>query len=102
MIAKKQFLKSKPVCKVTFKLTPEEAKSADIVRLVGEFNGWDTSAAPMKKLKDGSFSQTVSLETEKSHQFRYFLDDKEWENDWQADAYVPSEFGYDENSVVAL
>lgn len=102
MSLKKQFLKSKPICKVTFKLSKTEAKEADSVKLVGEFNDWDTSVSPMKKLKDGSFTQTLNLEIEKAHQFRYLLDDTEWENDWSADAYVPSQFGYDENSVVSL
>ncbi|WP_100641193.1 isoamylase early set domain-containing protein [Alteromonas facilis] len=102
MSIKKQFLKSKPVCKVTFKVSKAEAKAADTVRLVGEFNDWDTSVEPMKKLKDGSFTQTLNLETNKAHQFRYLLNDAEWENDWNADSYVPSQFGFDDNSVVAL
>lgn len=102
MSLKKQFLKTKPVCKVTFKITAEQAQHAETVKLVGEFNQWDDSIAPMKKLKDGSFTQTVNLETEKSHQFRYILDDEKWENDWNADAYVPSLKGFDDNSVVTV
>lgn len=102
MSLKKQYLKTKPICKVTFKLSKDEAKSASSVRLVGEFNEWDISTAPMKKLKDGSFTQTLNLETEKAHQFRYLLDDVEWENDWSADAYVPNELTFDENSVVSI
>lgn len=102
MSMKKQFLKTKPVCKVTFKITAEQAQHADSVKLVGEFNQWDADSAPMKRLKDGSFTQTVNLETDKDHQFRYLLDDAKWENDWNADAYVPSAIGFEENSVVAL
>lgn len=102
MSLKKQFLKTKPVCKVTFKLTPEQAQFAESVKLVGEFNEWDAASAPMKRLKDGSFTQTVNLETEKHHQFRYLLDGEKWENDWEADAYVPATVGYEDNSVVAL
>lgn len=101
MSLKKQFLKSKPVCKVTFKLSEEEAKSADKVRLVGDFNNWDKSAPPMKKLKNGGFTTTVDLETGKEYQFRYLLDDQSWENDWAADAYVPSSESLDDNSVVS-
>ncbi len=52
---KKQFLKSKPVCKVTFKITEEQAKHAKCVRLLGEFNDWNKSAKPMKKLKKRHF-----------------------------------------------
>ena len=38
MAIKKQFLKSKPVCKVTFSLPAEEAKK---VSVVGSFNEWN-------------------------------------------------------------
>lgn len=102
MSFKKQYLKSKPVCKVTFKLTKEEAKNAENVRIVGDFNDWDLSAAPMKKLKNGSFSSTVVLSKDAQYQFRYLLDNKEWENDWSADAYLPSPVSLEDNSVLAV
>lgn len=102
MSFKKQYLKSKPVCKVTFKLTKEEANSADSVKLVGDFNEWDVKATPMKKLKNGSFSSTVELSKESKYQFRYLLNDKDWTNDASADEYAPSTVSYDENSVVAV
>ncbi|WP_371193304.1 isoamylase early set domain-containing protein [Glaciecola sp. SC05] len=102
MSLKKQYLKSKPVCKVTFKLSKEEAKSAEKVRLVGDFNEWDLNTPPMKKLKDGSFSSTVALQKDNQYQFRYLLNDKEWQNDWHADAYVPSPVSLDENSVLSV
>lgn len=101
MSLKKQFLKSKPVCKVTFKISEEEAKNAQLVRLVGEFNGWDKTAPPMRRLKNGMFTATVELEAGKEYQFRYLLDDQSWENDWAADAYVPSKASFEENSVVS-
>ncbi|MFT5277109.1 MAG: 1,4-alpha-glucan branching enzyme [Glaciecola sp.] len=102
MSFKKQYLKSKPVCKVTFKLSKAEAKSAEKVRLVGDFNEWDLSAEPMKKLKNGSFSATVELEKDAEYQFRYLLNDQEWENDWNADAYITSPVSFDDNSVLAV
>lgn len=101
MSLKKQFLKSKPVCKVTFKLDKKAAQSAQSVRLLGDFNGWDFSTTPMKKLKNGNFTATLDLEVGKEYQFRYLLDDDNWENDWEADAYVPSPASYDDNSVVS-
>ncbi|NTS75572.1 isoamylase early set domain-containing protein [Catenovulum sp. SM1970] len=100
MSLKKQFLKSKPVCKVTFRLTKEQAKSADKVNLVGDFNDWDKEAIEMTKLKSGDFSVVVSLESGQSYQFRYLLNESEWENDWDADDYVPSSIGDSDNSVV--
>ena len=102
MSFKKQYLKSKPVCKVTFKLTKEESNSADSVRLVGDFNDWDIKTTPMKKLKNGSFSSTIELPKENKYQFRYLLNDKDWANDASADEYAPSTVSYDENSVVAV
>lgn len=101
MSLKKQYLKSKPVCKVTFKISEEEAQNAKSVRLVGEFNDWDLSVPPMKKLKNGTFTTTVELEAGKEYQFRYLLDDQNWENDWAADAYVPSQTSFEDNSVVS-
>lgn len=100
MAFKKQYLKSKAVCKVTFKISKDEAHEAESVRLVGDFNNWDTSSAPMKKLKNGSFTETVELEKDTKYQFRYLLNDKKWENDWSADEYIPSPVSLEENSVV--
>ncbi len=102
MSFKKQYLKSKPICKVTFKLSKEEAHAAKTVRLLGDFNNWDSSTAPMKRLKNGSFTTTVNLPKDQQYQFRYLLDDQAWENDWQADAYQPSPVSFEDNSVVQL
>ncbi|MFC3095589.1 glycoside hydrolase [Alteromonas sediminis] len=102
MSLKKSYLKSKPVCKVTFRLSSEEAKAANSVKLVGEFNDWDDTVSPMKKLKSGEFTQTVDLEVGKNYQFRYLLNESEWENDWHADAYVPNGMPGEDNSVVSV
>jgi 1,4-alpha-glucan branching enzyme len=102
MALKKQYLKSKAICKVTFKLSKMQAQAADSVRLVGDFNEWNLSSAPMKKLKDGGFTTTVNLAKDTQYQFRYLLDDKSWENDWEADAYTPSPVSFSENSVVQV
>ena len=56
MAIKKQFLKSKPVCKVTFSFNE---KTADSVSVVGSFNNWDTEHTVLKKLKNGSFKGTL-------------------------------------------
>lgn len=98
---KKQFLKSKPVCKATFTLPKEAAPEAAEVVLLGEFNNWDfKQAVPMTKLKNGNFKAVVSLESGKKFEFRYLIDGQIWENDWEADQYVSSPFGVD-NSVVS-
>ena len=102
MAFKKQYLKSKAVCKVTFKISKEQAHAADSVRLVGDFNKWDLTTEPMKKLKNGDFTSTVNLAKDSEYQFRYLLDDKAWENDWEADAYIPSPVPSVDNSVVTV
>ena len=94
---KKNYTKSGKICRVTFKLPAEV--NASSVALCGDFNDWDPAAAPMKKLKDGSFSVTVSLDADRSYRFRYRLDGKCWENDWEADAYEPNEHGSDDSVV---
>ena len=96
---KKNYSKSGSTCRVTFKLPAEvEAQSA---HLCGDFNEWDTSSHPMKRLKDGSFSLTVSLEPGREYRYRYLAEGHLWENDWSADAYLPNQFG-SEDSIVRV
>ncbi len=95
---KKNYSKTGNVCRVTFKLPADVG--AETAALCGEFNDWDHSANPMKRLKDGSFSVTMSLEPDHSYRFRYWLDGTRWENDWQADAYVANEYGSEDSLVI--
>ena len=98
MAITKQYLKTKPVCKVTFTVPAEEAKE---VKVVGSFNGWDAKKNPLKKLKNGNFKGTIDLETEKTYEFRYLVDGN-YVNDEQADAYAWNDFAWDENGVLNL
>jgi 1,4-alpha-glucan branching enzyme len=100
MSLKKQFLKSKPVCKVSFRLEAAEANGASKVQLLGDFNNWDKSAEPMAALKSNDFTATLELEAGKEYQFRYLVDGATWKNDSQADAFVANSFG-EENSVIS-
>jgi len=102
MSLKKKYLKSKPVCKVSFEVPKEAASKAEKIYIVGEFNDWNVNATPMKKLKNGKFTATLDLSTGKEYQFRYLVNDSEWENDWKADKYVPNTYGDCENSVVVV
>ncbi len=92
---KKNYTKTGNSCRVTFKL-PAEVEAETAV-LCGDFNEWNQESHPMKKLKDGSFSITVSIPARKTYRFRYLLDGERWENDWQADAYLPNEHGSDDS-----
>jgi 1,4-alpha-glucan branching enzyme len=97
---KKRFLKSKPVCKVTFELPSQAANGAAKVTLVGDFNNWDPVATPLKRHKDGSYRLILDLPCNREYQFRYLIDGEHWENDWEADNYLPNPTGNSENSVV--
>jgi 1,4-alpha-glucan branching enzyme len=99
---KKAYLKSEEECKVTFRLPKMAAPNAETVAVVGEFNGWDIHATPMKKLKSGDFTITLNLQPGREYQFRYLIDDAIWENDWNADWYVRSPYGDSDNSVVLV
>ena len=60
MALTKKFLKTKPVCKVTFSY---EAPELEEVALVGDFNDWNAEATPLKKLKNGTFKVVVERHT---------------------------------------
>ena len=53
MSLKKQFLKSKPICKVTFCLMDDEVQNAKKIQLLGSFNAWKVKdAVLLKKFKN--------------------------------------------------
>jgi 1,4-alpha-glucan branching enzyme len=91
----KNYSKTGKKCRVTFKLPAEV--NAETAVLAGDFNAWDEEANPMKKLKDGSFSVTLSVESDTSYRFRYLLDGERWENDWEADEYLPNAHGTEDS-----
>ena len=68
--------------------------------VIGDFNNWNEKGTPMKSLKNGAFTATIDLESNKEYQFRYLINDAVWENDWDADKYVPNEYGDSDNSIV--
>jgi 1,4-alpha-glucan branching enzyme len=101
MSLEKKFVKAKPVCKVKFSLSGDQYNSASSILLVADFNNWQLGETPLKKAKTGIWSVTVELATGNEYQFRYLIDGTTWENDAEADKYVPSGLG-SENSVIAL
>lgn len=94
---KKQYLKSRPVCKVTFSLNAETG--AEKAEVVGDFNGWEPTA--MEQLKDGRFKVVLELEQGNAYQFRYLLNGNDWVNEEEADTYTPNPY-FGENSVISL
>lgn len=86
--------------RTTFKL-PAQVNASEVA-LIGEFNEWNPTTHPMKQLKDGSWSVSLSLPAGQQYRYRYVIDGgARWENDWEAEAYLPNEFGT-EDSVVTL
>ncbi len=97
---KKQYLKSRSVCRVTFTLPNTVAPDAQSVALVGDFNNWSTDASIMKRIKDRGYTANLDLKPGREYRFRYLIDGNRWENDWNADRYEPNSFGSDDSIVV--
>jgi len=95
---KKQYVKSRKVSKATFIIPkselPDDIEVKDIF-LVGDFNEWDPSRHPMKRNSKGEYRVTIDLRPGREYKFRYMINGKHWYNDWNADAYLPNEFGMD-------
>ncbi|MGJ5641844.1 isoamylase early set domain-containing protein [Formosa sp. S-31] len=98
MAISKQYLKSKPICKVTFTVP---AGDAEKVMVVGSFNDWDTKKEPLKKLKNGTFKGVINLETDNSYEFRYLVDGT-YVSETEADGLVWNDFAAAENSVITV
>ena len=74
------------------------ALAARSVHVVGEFNDWSTTAHPMAQ--DGeAFTARIWLTPGRPYRFRYLVDGERWQNDWDADDYVPNEFGGDDSVI---
>lgn len=100
MSIRKQYTNNGTVCRVTFTVPPQTAQTAKTVHVVGEFNNWNTTATPMRRQKSGEFTTTIDLTPGKEYQFRYLINQTNWENDPNADKYVPTGFTNTDNSVV--
>lgn len=96
MAIKKQFLKTKPVCKVTFSI---EAKDANSASVVGDFNNWNPIEGALVKLKNGTFKGLFEIQKNAKYEFKYVVDGA-FVNDPQADDYIYNDFAGAENSVV--
>ena len=98
MAIKKQFIKTKPVCKVTFSI---DAKEANAVSVVGDFNNWDTTAGELGKLKSGAFKGVFEIGKEAEYEFRYVVDGV-YINEPEADSYRWNDYAGAENGVLTV
>lgn len=78
------------VTKVTFALPAEEV--AGCVSVVGDFNGWNPHAHPMRKRSNGTRSVAVDLPAESRFEFKYLAEDGTWLVD-DGTGVVHNEFG---------
>jgi 1,4-alpha-glucan branching enzyme len=99
MSLQKKFNKTSKLCTVTFQLEKDISNGDLDIKILGEFNDWDTQKAITMKSKNGLFKASVDLEPGKEYQFRYLINNSNWENDPKADKYIPTPFGV-ENSVI--
>ncbi len=97
---KKQFFNRKKTCKVTFEL-PHNLEDVQSANVVGDFNNWDSTATPLKKVKK-VWKVAVELEQGSEYQFRYQVNGSDWHNDDGADKYVPNNIDGDNSVVVTI
>jgi len=98
MAIQKQYLKTKPVCKVTFTVPATEAER---VSVVGDFNSWNPEKSTLKKLKNGNFKGTFSLPKNNEFEFRYIIDGM-YANDKDADRFQWNDYAGTENAVLEV
>jgi 1,4-alpha-glucan branching enzyme len=92
---KKKFFNTKDEAEVTFEYS---ANDINTVSLVADFNQWQPVDMKYNK-KDKVFRTKVRLPRDSTFCFKYLLDNQEWDNDHDADAYIANPFGGD-NSIV--
>jgi predicted flap endonuclease-1-like 5' DNA nuclease len=89
--------------KVTFTLPAEVVGEATSAVLLGEFNNWDyNNGISLTRQKDGSMKATTTLESGRTYQYRYLLNDGRWVNDNRADNYVHISAFEVENCVISV
>ena len=98
MSIKKQLIKTKPVCKVTFTVEGKEANTASVV---GDFNNWNPAEGELSKLKNGTFKGVFDMPKDASYEFKYLIDGA-YINESEADSFQWNEFAGTENGVLTV
>ena len=98
MSIKKQFIKAKPVCKVTFAV---EAKEAINAAVIGDFNNWNPIEGEMVKQKNGTFKGIFEVSKDATYEFKYVVDGS-FLNEVEADSFKWNDFAGAENSVLEV
>jgi len=98
MSIKKQFIKTKPVCKVTFSVEAKEANNASVI---GDFNNWNPEEGTLSKLKNGTFKGVFNIDKDASYEFKYVIDGA-FVNETESDSFLWNEFAGNENGVLTV
>ncbi len=94
--------KTKPYCKVTFRLDKEKADGANQVAVAGDFNAWKTTRTPMRQLKSGAFTASVNLPKGREYQYRFVIDGQRWMTDDGAEKQIYCDYANGQNAVVVV
>jgi 1,4-alpha-glucan branching enzyme len=94
---KRQLVDKDAVVKVTFALALEA--TPEPVSVVGDFNGWDPAAHPLRKRTNGTRSVSVTVAAGAHYQFKYLAADGTWFCEDDADAHELNEY-HATNSVL--
>ncbi|MFO7252918.1 MAG: isoamylase early set domain-containing protein [Actinomycetes bacterium] len=70
---------------LTFALRAEQVPGPTSV--VGDFNGWDPFAHPLRPAEDGTWRVTATVPADREVTFRYLADGGVWFDDAEADWY---------------
>ena len=76
--------------KVTFVISENGADGQ--IAVVGDFNGWDPTATPLRRHR-GRRRASVVVEPGRRYAFRYLAEGGRWFNDEAADDYQPNQHG---------
>jgi 1,4-alpha-glucan branching enzyme len=90
-------VKDKAGVKVTFTLSLADTPIP--VSVLGDFNGWDPLAHPLKRRANGTRSVAIVMPAGGRYAFKYLADGGTWFNDIEADVHDTNEYG-EVNSVV--
>jgi hypothetical protein len=92
--------------KLTFVLPREQVFGG--ISVVGDFNGWNPFAHPLKLQDDGTYQVDVTVSCQQELCFRYLAEGGVWFDDPEADRYderggylSPASMGYDPETVLA-
>lgn len=87
----KAYTPGSTICRATFLFNAPLGVEA--VSICGDFNRWTPGVHTMTRDANGAFTATLPLACGERFHFKYLLDNGEWHNDHQADAYESNEWG---------